>query len=175
MSIDIGFDLQAAFGSLKASLDDNTAQRQRDRATARALTPFATRLSVSGTSAASGDLALSLGGPDPGYYWMVHGWAVGGQTPSSTAAGTAELYITGASGGLPGSPSTYASLRLTSDWIDKMANLGNVVNYGDDQVVVKANETLVTVIHSPTAANLYVVHLRFHVYRDQAAAAEFTA
>lgn len=168
MSVQAGIDLSVELGSLRQEIRDN---RRRDEERARALQPWPIRIPMSG-SVATGDLALSFGGPDPGFYWMLHGMTAGGVAPSTVAAGTGELYVTGL-GSAPGGPHTYNTIRLTADLVDRYASLPAVAVYGDDVIIVQANETLVLVVHSPTASQTYVAMARLHVYREQSSALEF--
>lgn len=168
MSIQAGVDLSVEIGNLTKEIQKN---HRRDEEKAKALTPWPTRIPVAG-SVASGDLALSFGGPDAGYYWMLHGMTAGGINPSTTAAGTGELYVTGL-GSAPGGPHTYNAVRLTADLVDRYSALPAVTQYGDDQIVIQANETLVLVVHGPTASQTYVAMARLHVYRTHSAITEY--
>lgn len=170
MSIEagVGVDLRAEMSALRGEMRD---RHRHDSAAAKALTPWPNRRVASG-SVASGDLALSLAGPDTGFYWMVHGVTIGGIQVTTAAAGTGELYVS-ALGSLEGGASGYAAVRLTSDLVDKFAALPVAQTYGDDQIVVQAGENLIAVVHTPSANQIYVAMARFHVYRTHAAVVDF--
>lgn len=111
---------------------------------------------------ASGDLAVSLGGPSTGRLWHVRQLTVGGLTLATTAAGTAEIYVGSvplvAGGGAAGATAgTAISLGdLVDATILNTTELPNIAYYDDGQVLVRPGESLWVVIRGGTAGQQYV-------------------
>lgn len=156
--IDIDVDLTASLGRLADKLDRDYDDRRREREIQRARVPTFVRLQNSGIiPTPTVPFGLAFGGPDAGFEWVVRRIVVGGLKWSTTAAGSAEVYVTGL-GTTTGSASSggIAALTPLSDLVDQSASLPNKAFYGRDELVVKENESLVVVINTGTAAQQYV-------------------
>lgn len=172
--IEIMAGVRAELATLNRHHADAAEHRRRE--TARARTPVVARLISSVTLGAGGPrTAISLGGPDPGYYWMVRRLIVGGVTWKTAAAGTAELYISGLSA-VQGAGVTGAMVSglALSDLVDQATALPNKAFYGDQQMLLQAQENLLVVIDSGTAAQTYVAAAQVQVFRTVAAEVEFS-
>lgn len=155
----------------------NAAEAEyRRREAQRARTPFMVRQFASAViPTPTVRTGISFGGPDPGYYWMLRRLLVGGVTWKTTAAGTAEIYVTALSAG-QGQAAVgpiIAGLAL-SDMVDQAASLPNKAFYSDQQVMVQEQENLVVVLDTATAGQLYVATCQVQVFRTIAGGVEFT-
>lgn len=164
-------EIKAHLGHIAARLDADAEERRRIIEIERARVPAFFRIQNNGIiPTPTAAMAINLGGPETGFEWVVRGLAVGGLTWSTTAAGTAEVYITGI-GSLGGtsasasSPGSYASVRALSDIVDQASTLPAVKFYGRDQFVVKEGESLVVVILTGTAGQQYVANARAQLVR----------
>lgn len=162
MTIDATFDLSASLGRLNARLDQDASERLENREIARARVPVITTFKSSAVCPTpTAPFVLGMGGPDTGFIFVVRRIIVGGLTWSTTAAGTAEVYITG---------SAYPSgstgiVRNLTDMCDQSTALPNKAFYGRDEVVVKEGEWLSVVINGGTAAQQYTANCGVQVVR----------
>ena len=117
--------------------------------------PLFRPLRASGTSAASGDLILGLGGPSIGRRWEIRRLVVGGAKFSSTVGGTAAFYQSA----VPGL--TIDAGRNLADMVDQASGatpaLPAVAFYSAGQIVLHYPEELKCIIVSPTATTQYNV------------------
>lgn len=171
MTVDIGADLHATLGSLAAAQADTATALEalRRREIARARMPQVVRIQGSAiVPTPTAPVGINLGGPDPGFMWVVRRIIVGGLAWSTTAAGTAEVYVTGLAGaqGVASSgQGSVAGVRALADLVDQSATLPNKAFYGDSQLVVLANESLVVVVATGTAGQQYVASAGIQVIR----------
>lgn len=109
---------------------------------------------------------INLGGPDPGFYWLVRRLIVGGVAWKTAAAGTAEIYITGLSGGQGGAVTgPIISALALSDMVDQAPSLPNKAYYSNQQFMIQEQENLMVVIDSGTAAQQYVATCQIELWR----------
>lgn len=169
MTIDTGISLDVQIGKLAQSIDKLDGSARRSREIARARVPFPVRLTASGVCPTpTAAFALNLGGPDAGFFWVVRRIVVGGLTWSTTAAGTAEVYVHGFAGGPGGITSgagSVAGVRALSDLVDQAGSLPNKAFYSTEQVIVQPNESLSVVVLTGTAAQQYVAAAGVQVVR----------
>lgn len=102
--------------------------------------------------------AIGLTGPRPGYYMKMRRLIIGGLTWITTAAGTAEVYVTPLSG------ANISSLAL-SEMVDQSSFLPNKAYYSDDQIWIHPGEHVQIIIDSGTAGQQYVATGLFEVWR----------
>ena len=170
LDLDLGFaDVMIGLKAELSKMNDRNARmdEHRRREAARARVPSMVRMFSSATiPAAAPRTGISLDGPSAGFYWMLRRLIVGGVTWKTTAAGTAEVYVTGL-GGAVGQAVTGAMVSglALSDMVDQAYTLPLRAYYSDQQVMVQENENLVIVIDSGTAAQQYVVTAQFQVFR----------
>ena len=168
MSVQAEAGLDLLLGRVASALDNHTKATRRQIEQMKATTPLDVRLQQSGTSGASGDLALVFPGPDTGFYWHVRRLIVGGSAWSSAVGGTAEVYVTALYG-------TYTSIRDLADMADQAASLPNKAFYGQHELVVQPGENLVVVIHTPAATTLYKASLQAQQFRTLPEGIDFQA
>jgi len=179
LDLDLGpimADLAVELGRMNDRDDDAAAERRR-REHVRALIPADVRLVTVGTiPSPTARSMLSVGGPDAGYFWLVRRILVGGLTFKTTAAGTAEIYVTGLSGSV-GSVTTgpIVSGLALSDLVDQYATLPKVVNYTSHQIIVQEGENLCAVVDTGTAGQQYVMAAQLQVVRRSSQADLATA
>ena len=124
-------------------------------------TPVLRRLANSGVAATGVNLVIDLGTPDSGTYWDVENVFIGGVEVTSTAAGTAGLYVVGGFNGVsPG----------VGNAVDYAATMPNASFYGLRDLVVQDGEHLVIVVFGGTNAQTYVVSSSISVYNVRAGA-----
>lgn len=115
--------------------------------------PVMTRVSASGIFTAGALwLAPQQFSPPQGRIWYVRSVRVGGISPTTVAAGRADLYVTTQ---IPNAGSTQAQLGL-SDWVDGAAALPAVTFYNRGAISLRDQESLVASITGGTAAQQYV-------------------
>ena len=179
--LDIGFfaDLTATLGGLRDQIKADRDWRDKNRrAAAFAEIPVDRPLLSMGAFPTSGIVAFDLGGPDLGRIWLVRRIAVGGITPTTTAAGRADVFVsaippvdpvTGGTGG--GGTLTGTALRagVTAEWRDQATTLPLAAQYSNRQIVVNPNESLWIVISSGTVSQQYVVNAGVEEYMLSAA------
>ena len=99
-------------------------------------------------------------GPEAGEVWVLRRIAVGGITPTTTATGRADIYMSGQD------PTAGGSLPFTGDWIDQATTLPLTAGYSNRQCVLRSNDNLFVVITNGLQAQQYVANLQFSVYRE---------
>lgn len=170
--LEISGDLSVQLGRVASRLEDDAAERRQEREKARARVPAVVRIQNSGIiPTPTAPFGINIGGPDAGFEWVVRRIVVGGLTWTTTAAGTAEVYVTGLGaqwGTSGGGSGTVAGVRALADLVDQAASLPNKGYYGRDELVVKENESLVVVIQGGTAAQQYVATAGIQIVRTPA-------
>ena len=102
-------------------------------------------------------------GPQPGQIWIVRAIRVGGITPTTTAAGRADIYQS------PVDPTYGGAAGNTANWIDQAVSLPLVAMYSSRQIVLRAPDNLYVVVTNGTAAQQYVPNVQVEVYNDGSA------
>jgi hypothetical protein len=176
--LDLGFmnvmaGLRAEVSTLNAH--HTTAEERRKRELARTRVPVDVRLTAVGAAPAAGTFVLSVGGPDPGYYWLLQRLVVGGLQFDTAAAGDAEVYVTGLGFNAGASTGPAVTALGLSDLVDHTETMPSVAFYSPHQVPILAQENLVVRIAGATSAQQYVMAAQFQVFRTIAAGEEFTA
>ena len=133
-----------AIGLKIGDLNNEMRRLRRDVRRLREL-PVSSRVVASAAADASGAATLVLGGPTVGRQWEVRGIRVGGLTPSTTAAGVADVYISAS-----GTPAS------TADWVDRASALPLPATYGAGELVLHERELLVLVVSGGTSGQVYV-------------------
>jgi hypothetical protein len=174
--LDLGpLSIMAGVRAELSTLNKHNAEH-RKREIARTRVPVDARLTTVGACPSGGaDFVLSVGGPDPGYYGLLQRLIVGGVLWRTTAAGAAEIYVTGLSFGAGAGTGPMMTALGLSDQVDDAATLPNVAYYSPHQVIVQAQENLVALIHGGSAAQQYVMAAQFQVFRTLAAGEAFNA
>jgi hypothetical protein len=180
LELDLDLGPIEIMAGVKAELSEmnrhNAAEAEhRRRETARARVPIDARLITVGTGSDAADLLLSVGGPDPGFYWLLRRLVIGGLLWDTTAAGDAEVYITGLSFPMGSAGLLPAGTLGLSDLVDHAATLPNIAYYSTHHMIVQANENLVALIGGATNAQQYVMAAQFQVFRTIAAGEQFGA
>lgn len=124
-----------------------------------------TRASASASAAGIAVLRFDLAGPDQGHLWFVRSLVIGGLSPTVTAAGRADVYVTAGSS-VPALGSL-AALGL-SDWRDQAATLPDISFYGRGELPLRLNEELFVVISNGTTAQQYVAVAQVEDFREAA-------
>jgi hypothetical protein len=102
---------------------------------------------------------MGFTGPRAGYFMLLRRLIIGGLTWKTTAAGTAEVYVTALPSG------AIASMGL-SDMVDQAVSLPNKAYYSNQQVRVNPGEHVEMIIDTGTAAQQYVATGFFEIWRD---------
>ncbi|MHB1475493.1 MAG: hypothetical protein ACYCV4_18090 [Dermatophilaceae bacterium] len=141
--VGVSVDFSLALGSLKGEV----ARLRRDLA---GRMPVDFTVGGSGISAASGDLAFSLGGPSSGRRWYVRRVTVGTQLYPFTGTATSVLFYVG------GNPLAMGTAAPLTGLVDcNTPTLPFSAFYSNEQVVVRANQQLWVVVHGPAASTAY--------------------
>jgi hypothetical protein len=111
-------------------------------------------------------LKFPLPGPDQGHFWFVRSVTIGGLTPTTTAAGRADIFVSATN--LQAQPSL-AAMGL-GDWRDFAATLPDASFYGRGEMPLRLNEELFVVITGATNAQQYVAAVQFEDYEEAATA-----
>lgn len=175
-----GFEI---FAKLSASVDGLAEETRRARAEAsRPPTEVAWQQAMSGLipSGAGSVLGINLGGPAMGHRWHVRAIVVGGTTPTTAAAGRADVFITGfrpiseapVATDTPGRPGVESGSGLRTNtlnwWRDQATSLPLVAFYGRGEMVVRSQESLWVVFSSGTAGQVYAANCAVEDYEDAA-------
>ncbi len=158
---DEGFDVRAVFDfavQVGTKLDANLDAQRRLIRRLDATTPIMHRPTVSGVCPTpTASFALDLGTPSQGTFWEVRKVVVGGLELTTTAAGSAGLYLSG-------SPTVNgAGLNNAEDYA---ASLPNVGYYGAGALYVRPNEHLFVVVFGGTAGQTYVANAFARIYQE---------
>lgn len=160
-------DLFSLMASLRMTLGDvadevkaSRAQRERmERESRLAMSPFYVPFAgqaICPNPSAPFRVEMNMAplGPSQGHIWHVRKLCAGGVTPTTTAAGRLDVYVTAAA---PDNTLTLAELGL-ADWKDQAVSLPLVANYRDGELMLRAGERLVLIITNGTADQRYVVN-----------------
>ena len=112
---------------------------------------------------------IGLGGPEAGFYWLVRRITVGGLQWSTTAAGTAEVYVSGLTGNV------LANIRSLTDMADEAMSMPKVAFYSSHQLILIPRNKLSVVIVTGTAGQQYTASAQIEVHRQVGAAEEYEA
>jgi len=177
VDLDLGFiEVMAGVRTELSALNRHNEAEHKKREIARTKVPVDVRLITVGACPAGGaDFVLSVGGPDPGYWWDLRRLVIGGLTFDAVAAGDAEIYVTGLGFGAGTSTGPMVSALGLSDLVDHAPSMPNIAFYSPHQVIVQANENLAALIGGGTAAQQYVMAAQFQVFRTITASEEFAA
>jgi hypothetical protein len=99
-------------------------------------------------------------GPEPGEVWILRAVRVGGVTPTTTAAGRADLYQSVTD------PNMAGGTGNTANWVDQATTLPLVGTYSNRQVVLRSPDNFFIVVTNGTAGQQYVANAQFEVYKD---------
>ena len=174
LELDLDLGPLEIMAGVKAELSEmnrhNAAEAEhRRRETRRARVPIDARLvTVGACPSGGGDFVLSVGGPDPGFYWLLQRLVVGGLLYDTTAQGDAEVYVTGLSFGAGASTGPMVSALGLSDLVDHAAAFPSVAFYSPHQVIIQAQENLAALIGGGNAAQQYVMAAQVQVFRTVA-------
>lgn len=168
--LEVVASLGVELGRLNDRYDRDRLEERRRREAMRARVPADVRFQTSVTiPTPTQRTAMSLGGPDAGFYWLVRRLVIGGVTFKTVAAGSAEIYVTGLAPpyGTAGVGPIVAGLAMT-DIADQFATLPTPAGrgfYSNRQMVVQENENLVVVIDTGTAGQVYVAAAQIEFHR----------
>lgn len=138
-----------------------TLEKQRRRPLAQ---PVFGRTAASGVAPASGILVLGfpLAGPDQGHFWYVRSIIIAGLSPTTTAAGRADVYV---SSSALVSQASLAAIG-SSDWRDVSLTMPNIAFYGRGEFPLRLNEKLFVVISNGTSGQGYVAAAQFEDFEE---------
>jgi hypothetical protein len=144
---------------LGKSIDEQTASNKKIWERLQANTPVLNRQTRSAVAVSGAVTILNFNGPDAGTYWDLESCMIGGADITTTAAGSAGLYVVGAAlGSSPG----------LGNAVDYATALPNSAFYGFRDVVVNDAEFLIAVIFGGTNAQPYVANMSASVYKTDA-------
>ena len=152
-------------------LNEKRYQEMRRRNQLRTQVPIDYKPKANCIIPASGNpTAMGFGGPEAGFYWLVRRLVVGGLTWGTSAAGTAEVYVTASE--------VTAVLRGLTDLVDEASGATPAIPRGlllraPDQA--RAPEKLYVVIVGGTIGQQYAGNAQIEVHRQVAASEEFEA
>lgn len=176
------------YGKLSLSLDGMRDQMRADRAEQRARAervppqPIERALTNAAAFPSSGVMGLNMGAPQQGRIWRVRSIAVGGKTPTTTAAGRADVFVATtpqqvladppAAGSQPGAGGIIFATALAPSsvnaWRDQAPALPNVAFYGFGDLTVHAGEQLWVVFSSGTSTDVLIANARIDDYETAA-------
>ena len=174
-----GIELDADLGPLQVvaslsaelgrqnDLNEKRYQQMRKMNAQRARTPIDVRFMASGICpTATAPFAISIDGPQAGFYHLVRRIVVGGVAWATVAAGAVELYVSGLGGMLGGAaPAGLAAIRSLDLIVDANATLPFRNYYSNHQIVIQPSETLAAVIVGGTAGQQYSLAIEVEVHR----------
>lgn len=156
--------LDLSIGGVNKELE--AARKQRQNAYAAETPRF---IRITGTCIASdtgfGVIQFDNFGPDQGYFWYVRKLCVGGKTPTTAAAGRADVF-TSAQNLMQ--KDSLAEISLV-DWQDQASALPLIGPYGNGELIVKAGEKLYVVISGGTVQQQYYCVGTIAQYQEAAA------
>lgn len=158
---ELGAKIDLHIGSVDKLADTLAKQRRRPPAQ-----PVFGRVIATGIVPASGFLVLRfpLKGPDQGHFWYVRQLVIGGATRATTAAGSADVFVSATD--LTSQPSL-AAIGL-SDERDFALTLPKNAFYGRGELPLRLNEELFVAISGGTPAQQYTAALSFEDFEESA-------
>ena len=155
------FDIRAVFDvavEMRSSLDESIANQKRLLRQLSEATPIMYRPTASAQCPTpSASFVLDLGTPSQGTFWEVRKVVVGGMDFTTTAAGTAGLYLSA-------SPTVFGSgLNNAEDYASSLPSVGY---YATGALYVRPSEYLFLVVFNATAGQTYVANGFCRVYSD---------
>jgi hypothetical protein len=146
------------------AVSDLTQALKRPKKPAPLPQPVFGRVRASGLAVTATPLVLTFDQPGPveGKFWYIRSITIGGLSPTTTAAGRADVYATAM---LPNASLTLAALGL-ADWRDQAATLPSVAFYARGALPLRMNENLVVVISNGTNGQGYVAVAQFEEYQE---------
>lgn len=121
------------------------------------------RGSATATAAGLAIITFDLKGPDQGHWWAVRSIVIGGSTVSTSAMGTADVFVTAMSG-----PTTTIANMGLADWRDHAATLPDVSFYGRGELPLRLNEELLVIVSGGTSGQQYVAAAQVEDYEEAA-------
>jgi hypothetical protein len=148
-------DLAVSLGKLTRAIErQQAALRLRDEAT-----PGDYQYATSGLYPASGLLALNLGSPDQGQYWLIRRIIIGGSDITTAPNGIGWIYVQGQAPNANGAnPSVANAADMTTGTLPQRAF------YGTHQLVVDETEYLWVIVTGGTVGVQYVANVKAEVY-----------
>lgn len=120
--------------------------------------------------AANGIGVIRFGGPDQGHYWYIKKLTVAGITPTTVAAGRADVFISAAD-----MRSVFAAGATSSmDWRDQAPTLPTVLPYGNAVMPLRLNEELFVVFSGATPGATYVSCIGYFDFEESSARQEWS-
>ncbi len=173
--VEIMAGVRAELSAMNRHLEAEAEHRRRE--TARARVPADVRLFAGATiPEQTVRTGINLGGPEAGFWWLLRRLVIGGLTWKTTAAGTAEVYVTGLGGNAGGAVTGPIIAALgTNDIVDVAATLPNKAFYTSHQVIVQEGENLMVVIDGGTGLQYYAAAAQFQVIRRAVSPESYTA
>lgn len=158
-------ELAAKLDAHIGAIHDLSKELRRPRRPLPPAQPVFGRVRASVVVGSSGVAVLRFdqSGPTQGYFWYVRSLVIGGLSPSTVAAGTADVYVV--AGGSVAEIATLAGLGL-SDWRDHSASLPSVTFYGRGELPLRFNEHLSIVLSGATNGQQYVAAAQFEQYQE---------
>lgn len=174
-----GIDLDVTAGplevvaNLSVALDRMTQDNERrwnqmrKMNAARSRVPVDVRFFGSGVCPAGGaSFAITIDGPQAGFYYLVRRVLCGGLTWSTAAGGAAEFYSSAMTGALGGAGTGgLVNSRPLTDIFDEAGTLPYKQFYSNHQVVVQPAESPMAIIVGGTAGQQYVFAIQVEVHR----------
>jgi hypothetical protein len=160
VDLDAYFDLALNKAATRIGAD---VERRFERAIRRVpAQPFNARTAGSVIMGSSGTGVIGLSGPSQGKFWYIRSLVVGGVTPTTIAAGRADLFV-GASRQV-----VDASSLSLADWRDVALTLPAVAFYGRGEVTMRHNELAYFALSSATNGQEYVAGITLEEFEEAA-------
>ena len=170
------------FLKLSASIDGLAAAQRAEAERRHIPQPVDHPIFGSAAFPSSGVLAMNLGGPQPGYVWEVRSLVVGGQTPTTTEGGRADVFVVASPGALitgapaatdqPGRPGFVTGTGFANGclqyWKDVASPLPNKAFYGRRELTVRPNQSLWVVFSSGTSTDVLIASGNVEQFEDAA-------
>jgi hypothetical protein len=163
--------LFSVFGKIETHLGDihshiksiaDQTRRASQAAAKKTVQPVFFRKVQSAAFPASGPLVFRMEGPDLGHFWYVRQITVGGLTPTTTAAGRADIFVSASD------LRNIASLSQIglADWRDQAITLPQVAPYSRGGISLRLNEELFIIISNGTATQQYVAAAQIEDFQE---------
>ncbi len=162
-------DLSVRIGDLNDTIDKDLEARRMAREQTPVVFKFPNTATIPTPTAPT---AIGLSGPEQGFFWELRTLSIGGLSWGTTAAGTAEVYVTSQNGAM------IATNRSLTDIVDATqggATLPITGGYSSGQIILQAGEKLRIVIVGGTAGQQYSAVAWYRQFRTIAYATEINA